>query len=137
MTTGVEQFVLCFLQNTSRTETSLQNNSQWLLLIHLNEIKRLGMVWEICFPNIWSRALTFFPHQNVLPLVTFHLKFQLRRLVRRDDNYNHQFFFGQAKKLKMSSLTQFLYNAKTHFLFTRLWLIFKLSQIWILPCNKN
>ena len=55
------------------------------------------MGWEICFPKSWSSALTFFPCQNVPPMVTFHLKFQLRRLLWRDHKYTHQFVFGQAK----------------------------------------
>ena len=55
------------------------------------------MVWELCFPNSRSGALAFFPHQHVPPLVTFRLKFQLRRLLRRGHNYTSQFVFGQAK----------------------------------------
>ena len=42
-------------------------------------------------------------------------------------------YFWTGKKLTMNSFTQFLYNTWTHFLFTRLRDIFKLSQIWILP----
>ena len=38
--------------------------------------------------------------------------------------------FWTGKKLTMNSFTQFLYNAWTHFLFTRLRNVFKLSQIW-------
>ena len=62
------QLVCCFLQSTSKAGTVL-------LFIHLNSTKFLGMVWEIYFPNSWSSALTFFPHQNVSSLVTFHLSF--------------------------------------------------------------
>ena len=97
LTIAVELFVFFFLQNTCRTDPVLQNTFQWLLLMHLNGIKLLVMVWEFCFPNSWSSALAFFPHQHVSPLVTFHLKFQLRRLLRRVHIYTCQFLFGQAK----------------------------------------
>ena len=55
------------------------------------------MVREICFSNSWPSTLAFFRHQNLLPLVTFHLKFQQWRLLRRNHNYIHHFVFGQAE----------------------------------------
>ena len=119
------QLVFCFLQSTSKAETVL-------LFIHLNSMKFLGMVWEIYFPNSWSSALAFFPHQNVSSLVTFHLKLQLQRTLRRDCNYAHQFVFGQAKSWRWIPLYSSLYNAWTHFLFTQRRDLFKLCQIWIL-----
>ena len=93
---GISSFTGIFQDGYSRNISRTEPTSQWLLLIHLNKIKRLGMARETCFPNS-SSALAFFPHQNMPPLVTFHLNYQLRRILQRDYSYTHQFVFGQEK----------------------------------------
>ena len=49
------------------------------------------------FPKSGSSALTFFPHHNVPPSVSFHLKFQLQRLLRRDHIIPISLFFSRQK----------------------------------------
>ena len=66
----VQNRLYFFLENTCRKESVLQNTSQWLLpILNWNQTFRDGM--RFCFPNSRSSAFTFFPHQNVPPLLIF------------------------------------------------------------------
>ena len=62
----------------------------------------------------------------------FYIKIQSKAISTEQQLYPSVCFWT-GKMLMMDSFTQLLYNAWTHFLFTRLRDIFKLSQIWILP----
>ena len=127
MTISVEQPVFFFLQKTCRTETFLLNTSQWLLLIHLLQSNVQEWYENFVFQKVDQVPLHFFPYQNVRPLVTFDLNFQLWSVLQRDQNYTYQFVF-ERQRAADEFITQFWYNAWTHFLFNRLRDVLKLSQ---------
>ena len=73
------------------------------------------MVWELHFPNSWSKALEFCPHQNV-PVLS---KISAAKAIAKKSLLYPSVFFSTGKKLTINCFTQLLYNAWTHFLFTR------------------
>ena len=96
---------------------------------------RYTLKWDQTFGNLFSKQLFKCPRilstYKQASIGDFPSKISAAKAIAKRPQFHLSVWFWTDKMQTMNSFTLFLYNAWTHFLFTRLRDVFKLSQIWI------